>query len=1463
MYIYPKMKRSYDMKKLLSLILVIAMVLTSVLYLVSCEIEPGETEKPTADQTEMPTAEPTETNTQAPSTAPTDEPSEQPTQAPTAAPTDEPSEQPTEAPTAAPTDEPSEQPTEAPTAAPTDEPSEQPTQAPTAAPTDEPSEQPTQAPTQLPTEDPTEQPTEEPTEEPTEPMNPKCPDGTCEYKTVKGVPTCKNCGNPAECMGVHGYDADHTGHWKPACEYCGKAAGTPQNHEYEERVEDEGDLLLYSSKCPICLFVACEQEVPYHINVFYSAGELSKKDFTATGFNQAFGFEAGVGYAELSKAEGGGQFTLTVESGAEPNAPTGKFLVMKVRLPKSQSSFIASVRSNSATSSYPIAFNGLSSGWVTVIVDLSKAVKTTEKTNAETGESYNEYQGYSPDAAGDFYLTDFSITGKVAAGESLDISYALLCDKIEDAESFVKEQGGITTVYRYLEDLSKPETEKGECRDENGNLVEHKYVINDDGTHTLLETCLLCGLQKVDHEPHAMSQIKLENGDYTYACSACGYSKFGDVNINRYYDAHALNTGASNYFRNTKNGVLVDEEGGFEYVSFSGQGNTAQIIFPRNTADSNDTEKASIFEVGTAKYFVIKLKTNKSSMNYTFTVATGAAELVEGKHKGEVKGMFPRTTNFNVPIGLGGDDQWTTYVMDLSVLAPNSWVANEDGNHTVYTMYCSIGGSDYTPDVNINFEYMAFVDDWDEVKAIVSDETVVNVSASNQGTLVKTADRSCVAAHAGEVVETETGYTVKCAVCGTVIKEIAVPEGVNYYSDIGVMNKYWATGSLTKFLYDEENDVLYNRYEGSAASHLNITGGTGAGTWTTDKYVTGEYIVIKYRMQAASLSFNIATKDFGAQPGQNDASRPYYSSIGSRSCVAGLSYWSVALIKIPDTVGDAAVRFTKGSEQEIGIMFGVGNSPYIFDVAYIAIVDSPEEAALLLEEGEVLEDLGESWSGTITEVMPEEPEDDEPEEGKVYEITEFGPDKLLTPVERTGTSDIKVMEEGGVSFVRINNMTVNKDNWAAINYLNGSKTAKGRYFAMKFRIGANGLNQTWLMIFTGTTGSLASKGQDVSFKVVEGGEWCVVVVDILNCITDKGTYMIKGSDGSYTLRYFAIRPFSNNQKGAEADDYMDIAYIKFFEHKSQIKDVVDTETYEWSIDRSTSTILRTEDNSCVTCSVSEMTDGVTYKYVCSSCGKVHKEFTISESVKKYYSANEIATGAKNYYGPNGGTTAFAGEDGVYYAESKNMLQIIWQRALSDMDGKNSSGADQHFTESVENSNYLVIKAKTSGEKGYLWLALSTTEYNSPLKVATENMSGYYKGYTSEKEEWVDEASGETVKGVLAGGEYRSTTGYKGVYVIPQGTGDGKWTTFVLDIKALYGDAYAKAEGAEEYIVDSFFMNFGGNVDVSYIAFVEGDWADIDELVDEDEVVKITSAEGSFEMVNTADGSAASTETETE
>ena len=150
---------------------------------------------------------------------------------------------------------------------------------------------------------------------------------------------------------------------------------------------------------------------------------------------------------------------------------------------------------------------------------------------------------------------------------------------------------------------------------------------------------------------------------------------------------------------------------------------------------------------------------------------------------------------------------------------------------------------------------------------------------------------------------------------------------------------------LEKNLIDSENLVLYNRFSATSAGHLNITGGSSAGTWTTEKYETGQYIAIKYRVDGGRFQFYVNTKEHGANPSASDG-RPHYSYIGEFSGTEEMSDWKVAVIKIPDNV-----RYTCNSEQEIHLMIASFDA-YTIDIAYVAVVDSIDEAKGLLGAGE-------------------------------------------------------------------------------------------------------------------------------------------------------------------------------------------------------------------------------------------------------------------------------------------------------------------------------------------------------------------------------------------------------------------------------------------------------------------------------------------------------------------------------
>ena len=1370
------------------------------------------------------------------------------------------------------TDVPTSTPTETPTEPVSSESStsdapESDTEEPTVDATVSETEKDTEADTEVDTEKDTEPVTEPETDAETEPQGPAEPlCETCEFKSVKGIPTCKVCGYIAPCRGVHGYTSDLDGHWKPECEHCGKAAGKSQNHEYEEKVIDEGDLLVYSFRCTICKFKAYEQEVPYEINSFYSAGDLSYTDMSGS-LGSGFRFESGVGYASYS-SEKGGKSTVIVVSNGEVGDSSGRYLVMKVRLPASQSSFSLNIKSVGAYGQQTLTFAGLKSVWTTIIVDVTKAVSVQSVTDKETGITKDEVFGYS-DMNGEYFLGDLRFVANAGEGESFDVAYVMMCETIEDAENFTKDE---KTRIVYNDILNeKPDVDESVCVDENGNPIIHEYIINDDGTHTIEKSCHQCGLTAVSHEPHVYGQTIDENGDYTYAC-ACGHSKYGAA-VNKYIATEEIDTAGHSYYKLNKLGITEDEAG-FDYASYSGQATTAQIIFART--GFSDAEAASAFPVGKANMFIIRMRTNTPAVSFGIQFGTVGA----------------KGTTFRFPTAVAADG-WATYVVDLAALIPDSYVADSNGEYTVQNFYFHIGGADFTSEVVYDVDFMAFVDEWEEVGALTPDEKVINVVASNIGGWVNTADKTCVGEHsytmdssdghhkvvcgscgyvlreyavssdiekfmpaeklagitkaagsidltlmsegegddafnfvrldnmkinndregwmgwdvignsaepvsgqymimkfrlpkdqlgqtflefytatklslaAGmrvainvtednewhtvvidlskcvadpatyfqpdedgyhvrylqmrlfsghqakalldengnqvkktytdsngaektydakdtkptpemymdiayiaycdnisevtEIIDTETFeyyeasqapsirnssdgscvshaysdvvegevHKIICAGCGEVAKTFTVSKDVNYYADLSVMNQFNST--LSKGLFDEENKIIFNRYEGTAAGHLNLTGGGSAGTWTTAKYQTGKYIVIKYRTNGGTFPLNISTKDNGSSKAFPEmTNRPEYSQIAVKTASAGEGKWAVALIEITES----ATNYTTGSEQEIGIMISVSGN-YLIDLAYVAIVDSEDEAKTLLEEGETFE-IG--WN----------------------------------------------VQSGG------------------------------------------------------------STGGD------EGGD-------------QGGTTPTPPAASEHNV----TETVSDGENGAKV-----------------------------------------------------------YTYTCSHCD-VNIEKTVPGGVTVYYSAKNIAKDANVYYNVNGGNNkSELCADGEAYANvfgtNGAASQILFMRVQEDfVQATNPILVDK--TQSVGSARYLVIRMRVNKPEEHMQIDISTTGRNGDPDGSDEN-------------------------------EYPDTIGYTSVAMPLSVTSKDDFVTFVVDLETVIPEYYVKVGG--EYVIDTLYFHFENldtdtQIDIAYMAFAE-DWNAIDGLVEENEVVEITSTNGTNKVTNIAD-----------
>lgn len=459
---------------------------------------------------------------------------------------------------------------------------------------------------------------------------------------------------------------------------------------------------------------------------------------------------------------------------------------------------------------------------------------------------------------------------------------------------------------------------------------------------------------------------------------------------------------------------------------------------------------------------------------------------------------------------------------------------------------------------------------------------------------------------------------------------------------------------------------------------------------------------------------------------------------------------------------------------------------------------------------------------------------------KAEDVKHFvAPDHIQAHSSLQGKCDMTLKSDGGVEFVRVNNFVPagSTDKWGGFNLANpGVET--GKYMIMKVRVGNNGLGQSHLAMFIRSTGSGLVAGMGVDVKVSEDNEWHVIVVDLSTRIKDAATYFGTDADGKYYTRYIQIRPFSNNQVGAQADDYMDIAYIAFCDELDDVSSIVSDDVYEWSKSRTESESRKTADHSCAAHSpssvqTSEVANGTKYSAVCTVCSQVCYEITVPESVSKFYTGKDFATSATTYYNAGKGSVEYDSENNIVFGRESGNLQLLWHRAQNDL--KFNTRSTQKTTLDIGNARFFVIRMRTSSASKTLWLSYSTTAKNSDTAIATEENPD---GFTI-----------DGVKGIKVGDTYCTNSGYITFNFPIASVAAGEWTTFVIDLNAVAGEYHGKVDGAESYVVDTFYFDENaqsGSLDVEYMAFVEGDWSDVAELVGAGEVINITDKSGTFE-----------------
>ncbi len=194
-------------------------------------------------------------------------------------------------------------------------------------------------------------------------------------------------------------------------------------------------------------------------------------------------------------------------------------------------------------------------------------------------------------------------------------------------------------------------------------------------------------------------------------------------------------------------------------------------------------------------------------------------------------------------------------------------------------------------------------------------------------------------------------YTIVCTTCSTLIRDFKVPESINWCSVHADATSFQLT--LTKQEYDPHHNLFYNSYakKNVTSGHIQITGGSSGGAETKDKFKVGNYLVIKYRGSNTSLTLQVGSSNTG------------YETLGEQKAASlpGNDEWRVAVVSLEN------VTFTTDHDGKSTVFVRLdtyGSNNYTVDIAYVAMVDSIDEAKLLLDANEDYYYYGTEFSST-------------------------------------------------------------------------------------------------------------------------------------------------------------------------------------------------------------------------------------------------------------------------------------------------------------------------------------------------------------------------------------------------------------------------------------------------------------------------------------------------------------------
>lgn len=972
---------------------------------------------------------------------------------------------------------------------------------------------------------------------------------------------------------------------------------------------------------------------------------------------------------------------------------------------------------------------------------------------------------------------------------------------------------------------------------------------------------------------HAEYSVKAVDGVYKYTCDACGdvaidYQVSADA-TSAYWPAELL------YRKATKTGQSPD------WTSWTGKVNNIDILtedgmnFLRlKDAETNHADNGawggwflqqSTENATAGRYMVIKVRRSSNvsgltGLNFWIPSHGGYVDWAGGA----------------VTVALGQDATWHTIVVDLAGRnTDGKFVADANGNYGPRTVHMRPFGSgkayDNTTDEYIDIAYMAFFKDLDDIPEIVKDETYEFSKTNTSSVTLITATGACKACSPAYVADDTDarGYRYECSACG---KDFAIDYYTSGKGGCFVYNAGQYAGTAT--LKTDEAGFQYMSFlsTGTTGTFFNYNTNNSGGGGVSDQAVkAGRFLVVKLKGDtAADVKFHVGTDDF---PKSN--SNYVGGSLGVLTPTTMPTEWQVAVI---DLTGLA--NYSLGESHKIFISSTTGGGEVVttgaqVDIAYMMLVSDLNDIKAITGDEPIM------YYGNSFNATPKELDFDCAKSGHLYgyelatgddgsktytytcgvcgdtkvqtvsaDVNWFAPLSSMGKYQGTLQTNLLDTTNGVLynRYISTGGNHLNITGGGGAGSLTSATFKTGKYIVIKYRTEGEGMSLSF-NVATGDkkSGNGSSVGKNQTGATLPGMEWRVAVLDA----SENSQWT---SDGSAQKFYIMMNP--------NAAGIVDIAYVAVVDTIEEARSLlVDGETYYdlgkvWG---NTTPKHLNQDGSCVAHSGAESVSGSTYTYTCTACGEVLKTITLDESVKKYYSANELNTTAKVYFG---GSHAYA-YDPVNNAAymNTNAVQIIWQRMDHDMTYAQTNSTSEEFSVNVGNAKYIVIKARSNDATANLRFCISTTAKNAEVRTVTE--ADFKDGVLNStiatyKKILADGTTDAAYLCAAVGDQYYVGEPKTSVHLMGKGQASGEWVTYVVDLETVCDGYYEKVDGQDYYDVDCFYFHNAGTNDIAYVAFVEGSWAEIDALVDEDVVMQIT-ANGSGnaavgKLVNVADGS---------